>query len=166
MSVGSDADDAVRPTRQPAAIPTVPLMAKPHCPGEPAGRPPREPVSWPVVMGLGGLVLLFPLAELSGVVDALGRAPTVLFLSGLVVGVWIVAVGFGRVPRPVLTVSLAGAVAGVILVVLSVALGMRPHVDAPVAVLGGVVEIARATALGALAGLLAAAVQRGRNPPS
>lgn len=73
--------------------------------------------------------------------------------------------GFGRVPRPVLTLSSAGAVAGLVLVLLSVGLGMQIHDDVPVAVLGGVVEVARTAAVGAVAGLLASVVQRRRRPP-
>ena len=133
----------------------------------PVGPPapgPGEPVSWPVVLGLGALALLFPLAELTGVPAALGEAPTALLLLGLVAVVWIGGIGLGRVPRPVLTAVLAGVAFGAILVVLSLALGTGPDVDGTLLVGVAAFEIGRSAVLGALAGLLAAAVQRNRRP--
>lgn len=82
MSFHRDPDDAARPT----SVPDLPPMAYRGSPTGPPGRPPREPLSWPVVMGFGGLALLHPLAELSGVSDALGRAPTLPLVAGLVAG--------------------------------------------------------------------------------
>jgi hypothetical protein len=133
-------------------------------PVEPPGPGPGESVSWPVVLGLGALALLFPLAELTGVPDALGAALTALLLFGLVAVVWIGGIGLGRVPRPVVTATLAGVVFGVILVVLSLALGTGPDVDGALIVGVAAFEIGRSAALGALAGLLATAVQRDRRP--
>ncbi|MGR6964025.1 hypothetical protein ACU610_06165 [Geodermatophilus sp. URMC 61] len=135
-----------------------------YAPVGPPGPGSREPVSWPVVLGLGALALLFPLAELSGVTGILGAAPTALLLVGLVAVVWIGGIGLGRVPRPVLTATLAGVVFGVVLVALSRALGTGPDVDGASAVGVAAFEIGRSAALGALAGLLAAAVQRNRGP--
>ncbi len=134
-------------------------MATPGSPAGPPGRPGSE-VSWPVALGLGSLALLFPLADLTGLRDALGSAPTGLLLFGVVFATWIGVVAFGRVPRPVLTLTLAGTVSGVVLVALSVTLRTLPDVDGRLLVLGAVLEIARAVVLGALAGLLAAALQR------
>jgi hypothetical protein len=113
-----------------------------------------------VALGLGSLALLFPLAHLTGLRDALGAAPTGLLLFGVVIATWIGVVAFGRVPRPVLTLTLAGTVFGVVLVGLSVTLRTLPDVDGRLLVLGAVLEIARSVVLGALAGLLAAALQR------
>ena len=134
-------------------------MATPGSPAGPPGRPGSE-VSWPVVLGLGALALLFPLTHLTGLRDALGSAPTGLLLFGVVIATWIGVVAFGRVPRPVLTLTLAGAVFGVVLVGLSVTLRTLPDVDGRLLVLGAALEIARSVVLGALAGLLAAALQR------
>jgi hypothetical protein len=117
-------------------------------------------VSWPVALGLGSLALLFPLAELTGLREALRPAPTVVLLFGVVIATWIGVVAFGRVPRPVLTLTLAGAVFGVVLVALPVTLRRLPDVDGRLLVLGAVLEIARSVVLGALAGLLAAALRR------
>jgi hypothetical protein len=121
-----------------------------------------EPVSWPVVLGLGALALLLPLAELTGVADALGEAPTALLLFAVVAVVWIAGIGLGRVPRPVLTSTLAGVAFGVVLVVLSLALGTGTDAEGAQVAAVAAVEIGRSTALGALAGLLADAVQRRR----
>ena len=130
----------------------------------PPGAGAREPVSWPVVLGLGALALLFPLAELTGVADAIGEAPTALLLFAVVAVAWIGGIGLGRVPRPVSTSTLAGVAFGVVLVVLSLALDTGT--DAEGALVAGVAafEIGRSAALGALAGLLADAVQRSRRP--
>ncbi len=145
---------------RPSALPTIGRMAGP---GSPPGPQASEPVSWPVVLGLGALALLFPVAELTGASDALGAVPTALLVLGLVAAVWIGGVGLLRVPRPVLTLTLAGAVSGVVLVVLSVALGTRPG-GGGLAVLVGAFEVVRSTVLGTLAGVLAAVVQHTRSP--
>ena len=63
-----------------------------------------------------------------------------------------------------LTLTLAGAVSGVVLVVLSLTLGTRSGVGGGLAVLGGAFEVLRSTVLGTLAGVLAAAVQHTRSP--
>jgi hypothetical protein len=104
------------------------------------------------------------LAELTGVSEAVGEAPTALMILGLVASVWIAGVGLFRVPRPVRTLTLTGAVVLVVLVVLSLALGTRPGVGGVLAVLVGVFEVSRSTVLGTLAGVLAAAVQNTRSP--
>jgi hypothetical protein len=115
-----------------------------------------------VVLGLGALALLFPLAELTGVADAMGEAPTALLLFAVVAVVWIGGIGLGRVPRPVLTSTLAGVAFGVVLVVLSLALGTGTDAGGALVVAVAAFEIGRSAALGALAGLVADAVQRSR----
>ncbi len=114
------------------------------------------------MLGLGALALLLPLADLTGLRAALGAAPTVLLLFGVVLATWIGVVAFGRVPRPVLTLTLAGAAFGVVLVALSVTLRTLPDVDGVLVVLGALLEMVRSTVLGALAGLFAAAIQTRR----
>lgn len=137
-----------------------PGMAIPGSSAGPPGRPVPEEVSWPVALGLGSLALLFPLADLTGLRNAIGSALTVLLLFGVVFATWIGVVAFGRVPRPVLTLTLSGSVFGVVLVILAVTLRTPPDVDGRLLVLGAVIEIARSTGLGALTGLIAAALQR------
>jgi hypothetical protein len=120
----------------------------------------KETMSWPVVLGLGSLALLWPLAELTGLSDALGQPTMALGLFGLVAVVWIGTVGFCRVPRPVLTLTVAGAVYGGILVVISFAFGTRPELGSVVAAGAALFEIARSALLGSIAGLIARALQK------
>lgn len=134
-------------------------MAIPGSAAGPPGRPAPEPVSWPVVLGLGAFALLVPLTELTGLSRAVGPALAVLVPVAVVATSWIGVVGFARVPRPVLTLTLAGTVSGVVLLLLSLTLGTGPAVDGVVLLLVAVVEITRSTGLGALAGVVAAAIQ-------
>jgi hypothetical protein len=120
----------------------------------------KETVSWPVVLGLGSLALLWPLAELTGLSDAIGQPTMALGLFGLVAVVWIGTVGFCRVPRPVLTLTVAGAVYGGILVVISFAFSTRPDLGSVVAAGAALFEIVRSALLGSIAGLLARALQK------
>lgn len=150
-------------TRQVGCAPQVSCLASSGMTirGSPAGPPGRpQELSWPVVLGLGSLALLLPLADLTGLRAALGSAPSALLLFGVVIATWIGVVAIGRVPRPVLTLTLAGSVFGVVLVVLSVNLRALPVVDGRLLVIGAAIEIARSTGLGALTGLIAAALQR------
>jgi hypothetical protein len=130
-----------------------------------AENPPvPEKLSWPIVVGLGALAGLWPLAELSGLRGLLGTAGTALLVLGIIAVIWIGGVGFFGVPRPVLTLTLAGAVFGVVLVVLALIVGGGPEVTGALAVLVAAFEVGRSTAVGALAGLVAWAVQRSRRP--
>jgi len=130
-------------------------------PGEP---PPDDGVNWPLVLGLAALSVLEPLADLTGLRDALGPAVTALLVPTLVALLWIGWVGFFRVPRPVLTLTLAGTVSGAVLVLLVPVLGVGPEVDPGSAVLVAVVETGRGAGLGALAGFLAWVLQETRKP--
>lgn len=127
--------------------------------GPPGGGPGRPAVSWPLVAGLGGLALLWPLAELTGMVDALGVSTAWLLVGGTVMVVWVGGVGLGRVPRPVLTLALAGVVYGLVIVALVLVLGLERIGVASTAV-GVAVELIRSTVQGVVAGLLAGFVQR------
>jgi len=122
---------------------------------------PKAPVSWPLVVGLGSLALLWPLAELTNISDALGEAPTALTLLLVVAISWIGGVGVFRVPRPVLTLTLAGVVYGLFLMALrQVFGGPEVGISAPLLAVAAVFEIGRSALLGALAGLAAKGVQR------
>jgi membrane associated rhomboid family serine protease len=119
----------------------------------------QETVSWPVALGLGSLALVWPLAELTGLSDAIGQPTMAFALFGLVALAWIGTVGFCRVPRPVLTLTVAGAVYGGILVALSVAFGTHPDLGI-LAVGVAFFEIVRSALLGGIAGLIARALQK------
>ncbi|PZN25754.1 MAG: hypothetical protein DIU71_19315 [Proteobacteria bacterium] len=137
----------------------------PISPGSNAGHrherpdPPEPPVSWPLVVGLGSLALLWPLAELTHVSAALGEAATALVLLLLVAVLWIGGVGMFRVPRPVLTLTLAGVVYGLFLMVLRLVFG-GPGFSPPIFVVASVIEVGRSAVLGAFAGVAASGVQR------
>lgn len=119
---------------------------------------PRPPVSWALVAGLGGLALLWPLARLTGAAGVLGPLATTVLNAVVVAVVWIGVVGLGRVPRPVLTLTLAGAAYGIVLV--SVPAVLQPDEVGPGTLLVAAVGTARSAALGALAGLAALLLQR------
>lgn len=127
--------------------------------GPPGGGPGRPAVSWPLVAGLGGLALLWPLAELTGMVDALGVSTAWLLVGGTVMVVWVGGVGLGRVPRPVLTLALAGVVYGLVIVALVLVLGLE-RIGVASTAMGVAVELIRSTVQGVVAGLLAGFVQR------
>jgi len=139
-------------------------MTSPHLPAQPApGRATPSTIPWAVVAGLSALALLWPLTGLTGVLGT--GAPRALTIIGITAVVWIGVVGLGRVPRPVLTLTLTGVAYGLV----AVALGQL------VPVLGGfggpggsdvepawtIVPALLIDAFwGALAGLAAAGVQR------
>jgi hypothetical protein len=156
--------------------------ADPQQQGDPAGRrqpsqagpPPqggtvRPGVSWPLVLGLGALALVRPLARVTGLEDSWGTPATALLLTFLVTGTWAAVVGLGRVPRPVLTLTLAGLAYGIYVIPLSAVLsvGLTGTLQGPLAVPFAVVPVLATNALwGAVAGLLALAVQSLRREKS
>lgn len=125
-------------------------------PSRPTDPAPPARLSWPTVLGLGSLALLWPLAALL-VPDAggPGRALTIVGVTALV---WVGVVGLGRVPRPVLTLTLAGLVFGVVAAGVSALVG----VDGDRAAWTVLPALVLDTAWGAVAGVVAAAVQRAR----
>ncbi|WP_129785124.1 hypothetical protein [Promicromonospora panici] len=139
-------------------------MTSPHLPAQPApGRPASPTIPWAVVAGLSTLALLWPLTGLTG---ALGTgAPRALTIIGITAVVWIGVVGLGRVPRPVLTLTLTGVAYGLVTVALGLLVPALGGFDGP----GGSAAEPAWTIIpallsdafwGALAGLAAAGVQR------
>lgn len=123
----------------------------------------RPPLSWPLVLGLGSLALLWPLAHLTGVSDVIGQPATALSILAFVALVWIGVVGFGRVPRPVLTLTLAGTTYGLLIILLGAIFGERAErVSGLISVVAALFELVQSTVLGSLIGLVALAVQNGR----
>lgn len=139
-------------------------MAHDASPAPPDLGPSRGPdrLSWPLVVGFGSLALLWPVVDVVGLGDALGRPATAVVVLAVVGLAWVLGAGLGGVPRPVATLTLAGATYGVLLLGLSLALGVRPSVDGRIAVAVAVAEIARSAGLGAVAGVLAGRIQRSR----
>ncbi len=123
-------------------------------------------MSWPLVLGLGSLALLWPLTELVGAPAALGPLGTVLLNVVVVAVIWIGGVGLARVPHPVRTLTLAGVVYGSVLMLMWLVLGLRLEgVSAGAFAIGAALEIARSAAMGAVAGVLAGGFQRLLGPP-
>lgn len=137
-------------------------MTSPHLPAQPAPRPGPAPaaVPWVVVAGLATLALLWPLTGLTGVFG--DGAPRAFAIIGITAAVWIGVVGLGRVPRPVLTLTLTGLAYGLV----ATALGLLVPVLAGFGGPGGgpawtiVPALLHDAMWGALAGLAAAGVQR------
>lgn len=126
----------------------------------PGGAPPR--VSWPLVLGLGAIALVRPLARITGADETLGSPAGSLLLTVLVTAAWVAIVGLGRVPRPVLTLTLAGLAYGLAVVPLSAvaSTALTGTLQGAAAVPFAVVPIlATNAAWGAVAGLLALAVR-------
>src|SRR5699024_2210498 len=134
--------------------------------GLPPGRSSQQwrqpPVVWQAVLGLGALVLLWPLTSLTGVAAAIGPAPRALAVIAVIGATWIGVVGLGRLPRPILTLTLTGMAAGAYLVLADLVTGAGvsgglSFVAVPFLILD---LIGGGAAGGVLAGLCAAGVQR------
>ncbi|HLS63732.1 MAG TPA: hypothetical protein VK060_10165 [Ruania sp.] len=143
-------------------------MNTPPVPHPPTGSPGtrRPPIVWQAVLGLGALVLLWPLTSLTGLADVIGAPARALLVVALVGAAWVGVVGFGRLPRPVLTLTLTGMAGGgyLLLADLLVGTGASGGLGA-VAVPFLLLDLVGGGALwGVLAGLLAAGVQKLRAP--
>ena len=132
-------------------------MTSPDLPARPA---PGPAVPWTLVAGLATMALLWPLTGLTG---ALGSgAPRAFTIIGITAIVWIGVVGLGRVPRPVLTLTLTGVAYGLVATALSLLVPVLAGFGGP----GGgpawtIVPALLFNAMwGALAGLAASGVQR------
>ena len=137
--------------------------------GPPPGGPTAPGVSWPLVLGLGAIALVRPLARITGADESLGAPAGSLLLTLLVTAVWVAIVGLGRVPRPVLTLTLAGLVYGLAVVPLSAvaSTALTGTLQGPIAVPFAIVPILATNAVwGAVAGLLAVAVRSARGERS
>jgi len=118
----------------------------------------RDPLSWPLIVGLSSLALLWPL---TGLWPVLGEGPPRAFiLIGITGAVWIGTVGFARVARPVLTLTICGAAHGFINLALGRLLAGTGAISAGPAMLMAFIPIlAMGAVVGALAGLAAAGIQ-------
>ncbi|MFD1717529.1 hypothetical protein [Georgenia deserti] len=126
-------------------------------------------VRWSLVLGLGALALARPLARITGVDEVLGTPATAIGLTLLITALWVTLVGIGRVPRPVLTLTLAGVAYAVYSTLLSGILSplLTGTLQGPLAQPIGIVAILATNAIwGAVAGVLALGVQRLRGGQS
>lgn len=116
----------------------------------------RTSLPWLLILGLSSLSLLWPLTNLLGIDSGAPRALTIVAVVSVT---WIAVVGFGRVPRPVLVLTLTGLGYGIITMVVAVVFGAN---DGPIwTVFVGLVIDAF---WGAIAGLVALAIQQMRKP--
>ena len=118
-----------------------------------------QPLPWTIILGLGATSLLWPLTALVGLpLEGLTRPLVILVVTA---ATWIAVGGFGRIARPVLSLTLAGVVYGIVMVTVG---ALVPGAGGPsglVPTLAAlVIGTARATGIGALCGLAAAGVQR------
>lgn len=110
--------------------------------------------------GLASMALLWPLTALTGIGGT--GAPRALGIVGLTAVVWIGVVGLGRVPRPVATLTLTGLAFGILTMLMSTLFGGVGIGGEGAAAWTAVPALAMDAGWGALAGLVALAVQRAR----
>lgn len=140
-----------QPSPQPRPQPSVPPSMSP---------PPRGGISWPLVAGLASMALLWPLTGLTGIGGT--GAPRALGIVALTAVVWIGVVGFGRVPRPVLTLTMTGLASGVVTLLVSTLFGGVGLGGEGAAAWTAIPALAMDAGWGALAGVAALGVQKAR----
>lgn len=124
---------------------------------------PRRPLPWLLIIGLASLSLLWPLTSQWQLGQGLPRAAAVLGLTALV---WIGVVGVGRIPRPVLTLTLTGLLHGLIGMVVGWVLPGGGPGGGLSALWLMLPSLATSAGVGALLGLVASALQSAIGPRS
>ncbi|GAA5144645.1 hypothetical protein GCM10025768_00680 [Microbacterium pseudoresistens] len=116
----------------------------------------RAPLPWLLILGLSSLSLLWPLTALLGFDDG---GPRALLIIAVIALTWVGVVGFGRVPRPLLVLTLVGVGHGLITMIVSAVMGggERPFFTYLVA-------LVLDAFWGLLAGVVAFAIQQMRGP--
>lgn|GEM_PF-1524195 len=137
----------------------LPPRPRPRPSDPPAAAPEHAGISWPLVAGLASTALLWPLTGLTGVGGT--GAPRALGIVALTAAVWIGVVGFGRVPRPVLTLTMTGLASGVVALAVSTLFG-GGGLGSGAAAWTAIPALAMDVGWGALAGVVALGVQRVR----
>lgn len=129
-----------------------------HPYSSPPARPAAAGIQWPLVLGLGSMALLWPLTALTGIGGT--GAPRALAIVGFTALVWIAVVGFGRVARPVLTLTLTGVVFGLVAMAASIVFGGVGLPGEDAAAWTVVPALAMDAFWGFVAGVLALGVQK------
>jgi hypothetical protein len=106
------------------------------------------------------MALLWPLTGLTGIGGT--GAPRALGIVALTAVVWIGVVGFGRVPRPVLTLTLTGLAFGVVALAVSTLVGGIGLGGDGAAAWTAIPALAMDAGWGALAGVVALGIQKAR----
>ncbi|GAB3746693.1 hypothetical protein [Microlunatus parietis] len=119
---------------------------------------------WPLILGLATLALVQPLVGMITAAGGVPAAPPVrVGLAIMISIVWIAVVGLTRVRHPVLTLVVAGISYGVFETVLSGVMSpvLTGDLRGPLAMPWTIIAVLITNAIwGAIAGLLALAVQR------
>jgi hypothetical protein len=119
---------------------------------------PKRPLCWPLIVGLSSLALLWPLTGLWPILgDGAVRAFILLSLTG---AVWIGTVGFARVARPVLTLTICGAAHGFLTLAFGGLLAGTGLISSGPAVFMALIpSLGMGAGIGALTGLAAFGIQ-------
>ena len=121
-------------------------------------RETHSPLSWPIIIGLSSLALLWPVTALWPIAGT--GATRAVILLGVTGAVWIGTVGFARVARPVLTLTICGAAYGFLNLALGGLLASTGMTGAgPSMLMAFIPSVAMGAGVGALAGLAAAGIQ-------
>ena len=127
-------------------------------------------LQWPLVLGLGALALVRPIIKT--IQDQAGTAsPPVLsiVLTVAITALWAVVVGLSRTSRPIATLVAAGLSYAVLSMLLSGVLSpiLTGRLQGPLATPVAIVPVLLTNAVwGAVAGVLALALQRLRHHPT
>lgn len=121
---------------------------------------------WPLVLGLGSLALIRPLASIVEYqLDVSGPAAVPITITLVVTAVWVGVVGIAGTPRPVLTLVAAGLTYAVLSIVLSGILSpiLTGELQGPLAMPLAIIPVLLVNAVwGLTAGGLALLLQRTR----
>lgn len=116
----------------------------------------RRPLPWLVMLGLASLSLLWPLTALWQIEQGPPRAVAIMLVTALT---WSGVVGIGRVPRPVLTLTLTGVMHGLIGLVLGLLLPGQGPAAGPGSLVLLLPSLLTSAVAGALLGVVALGVQ-------
>jgi hypothetical protein len=141
------------------------MNQKPHPAHHPSAASTTR-LHWPSILLLGALGLVRPLVNIVEAQLDVDSGPAVpIILTIAVSAIWILIVGFRETPHPVLTLTLAGLVYGVLAIVVSGILSpiLDGRLDGPLANPIAIVPmLALNAAWGLAAGAIALLIQRAR----
>lgn len=162
LSSESDNPTAPERTRSRHSVAYFGSMSEPPTPSQPPRTlpGPRPVLSWPAVTGFGVLGLLWPLLRLIGLESIVGGIATAMIAFLATSIIWVLGAGFGHVPRPVLTLTLAGILFAFLLGGTSILIGDWPDHSIGLNLLAGTIEVGRSAGFGALSGLVAESIQK------
>lgn len=117
---------------------------------------------WPLIFGLGALALLWPVVNLTGLMDLLGRPFGPLLLIVLISLVWLGAILLSKLRKPLLTLTVTGAIYGLFALLIGALLSpiLNGQASGPMGHPIAIVMVLLSNSLwGALVGLCAQLIQ-------